>query len=65
MKCLRCKTVETYNTIYCSKCHEEMKKEKIDKDLLKEMKKERDETGLPISRQINLRLKGYKITKGE
>jgi len=35
----------------------------IDKDLLEEMKKVRDETGLPISRQINLRLKGYKIIK--
>ena len=35
----------------------------LDKDLVKEMEKIRDETGLPISRQVNLRLKGYKIIK--
>ena len=35
----------------------------IDKDLLKEMKKIRDETGLPISRILDLKSKGYKIIK--
>lgn len=37
----------------------------LDKDLVKEMEKIRDETGFPISRQINLKLKGYKIIKEE
>jgi len=35
----------------------------IDKDLLEEMKKIRDETGLPISRILDLKSKGYKIIK--
>ena len=35
----------------------------IDKDLLKEMEKVRDETGLPISRLLDLKSKGYKIIK--
>lgn len=37
----------------------------IDEELLKEMEKIRDETGLPISRQIVLEIKGYKIVKKE
>ena len=37
--------------------------DQIDEELLKEMKKIRDETGLPISRQINLKMKGYKVVK--
>lgn len=35
----------------------------IDEGLLKEMEKIRDDTGIPISRQVELRLKGYKIIK--
>lgn len=35
----------------------------VNEELLKEMEKIRDETGLPISRQMNLKLKGYKIIK--
>ena len=35
----------------------------IDEDTFKEMQKIRDETGLPISRQIDLKMKGYKIVK--
>lgn len=35
----------------------------INKDLLEEMKKVRDETGLPISRLLDLKSKGYKIIK--
>ena len=38
--------------------------DQIDKDLLEEMKKIRNETGLPISRLLDLKSKGYKITKG-
>ncbi len=36
---------------------------KIDGELLKEMEKIRDDTGLPMSRQVDLRIKGYKIIK--
>lgn len=35
----------------------------IDEEILKGMEKIRDKTGLPISRQIDLRIKGYKIIK--
>lgn len=35
----------------------------IDESLLKELEKIRDETGLPLSRLIELRIKGYKIVK--
>jgi len=38
---------------------------RIDEDLLKEMEKIREETGIPISRQIELRLRGYTIVKVE
>lgn len=37
----------------------------IDEELIKEMEKIRDETGLPISRQVAMRLKGYEIKKKE
>lgn len=33
----------------------------MDKELVKEFEKIRDETGIPVSRQIELKLKGYKI----
>ena len=32
-------------------------------ELVKEMEKIREETGVPVSLQIELRLKGYKIVK--
>ena len=35
----------------------------LDEKTVKEFEKIRDETGLPISRLINLKLKGYKIVK--
>ena len=35
----------------------------IDEEMAKELEKIRDETGIPISRLINLRMKGYKIVK--
>ena len=35
----------------------------IDEDIIKEMERIRDETSLPISRQIEFRIKGYKIVK--
>lgn len=37
----------------------------IDEELFKPMEKIRDETGLPISRQIALKMKGYEIRKIE
>lgn len=37
----------------------------IDEEEYKRMMEIRDETGLPISRQMNLKLKGYKIVKYE
>jgi len=37
----------------------------IDEDIVKEMERIRDKTGLPISRQVELRIKGYKIQKIE
>ena len=38
---------------------------RIDEELLKEMEKIKEETGIPISRQIELRLRGYAIVKAE
>jgi antitoxin component of RelBE/YafQ-DinJ toxin-antitoxin module len=35
----------------------------LDDKTMKEFEKTRDETGVPISRLINLRMKGYKIVK--
>lgn len=35
----------------------------IDEKILEELKKTRDETGLPISRLINLKIKGYKVVR--
>lgn len=35
----------------------------IDEELVKEMEKMRDKTGIPLSTQIVLALKGYKIVK--
>lgn len=37
----------------------------LDEDIAKSMEKIRDETGIPISRQIELKLKGFKIVKNE
>ena len=37
----------------------------LDEKLVKEMEKIREETGIPISLQVELRLKGYKICKIE
>lgn len=37
----------------------------LDEDVAKSMEKLRDETGVPISRQIELKLKGFKIVKNE
>ena len=38
---------------------------RIDEDLLKEMEEVKEEIGIPISRQIELRLRGYVIAKAE
>ena len=35
----------------------------MDRDLYEEMVKIREEAGMPISQQVNLRLKGYAIKK--
>lgn len=37
----------------------------VDEEIAKMMEGIRDETGIPISRQIELRLKGFKIVKDE
>ncbi len=37
----------------------------LDETLIKEMEKIREETGVPISQQVELALKGYRITKKE
>lgn len=37
----------------------------IDEDLLKEMERIEEETGISISRQIELRLKGYIVVKAD
>ena len=36
---------------------------RIDESLVKEMERVKEETGVPVSQQIELRLKGYKICK--
>ncbi len=37
----------------------------VDEDVAKRMENVRDKTGIPISRQIELKLQGYKIVKDE
>ena len=37
----------------------------IEEDIVKKMEKIRDTTGIPVSKQIELSLKGYKIEKVE
>ncbi|MCZ7397103.1 MAG: hypothetical protein O8C59_01150 [Candidatus Methanoperedens sp.] len=37
----------------------------VDEEVAKKMEVIRDETGIPISRQIELKLKGFKIIKDE
>ncbi|MGQ4873886.1 MAG: hypothetical protein ACP6IY_07435 [Promethearchaeia archaeon] len=37
----------------------------LDEKILKQMEKIRDEIGLPISTQIEMKLKGYSIIKNE
>jgi len=38
---------------------------RIDEDLLRELERIKEETGIPISRQIELRLRGYVIVRAE
>ncbi len=37
----------------------------LDEDIAKQMEDIRDKTGIPISRQIELKLKGFKIVKDD
>ena len=37
----------------------------VDEDVAKRMEKIRNQTGIPVSRQIELKLKGFKIVKDE
>ena len=37
----------------------------IDEEIVKEMEELREKTGVPVSTQIELRLKGYEIRKRE
>ena len=37
----------------------------IEEEIVKKMEKIRDNTGIPVSKQIELSLKGYKIEKVE
>ncbi len=37
----------------------------VDEEVAKKMEEIRDKTGIPISRQIELKLKGFKIIKDE
>lgn len=37
----------------------------LEDDLLKELKELRDETGLPLSKIVSLRLRGYKVVKAD
>ncbi len=37
----------------------------VDEEIAKEMEKIRDKTGIPVSRQIELKLKGFKIVEDE
>jgi len=37
----------------------------VDEEVAKNMEKIRDETGIPISRQIELRLKGFEIVESK
>lgn len=36
---------------------------RMDESLVKEMERVRDETGVPVSQQVELKLKGYRICK--
>lgn len=37
----------------------------VDEETAKELEKIREETGIPVSKQVELSLKGYKIVKRE
>jgi hypothetical protein len=37
----------------------------IEEDVVKEMKKVRERTGIPVAKQIEMKLKGYRIVKEE
>lgn len=37
----------------------------VDEEVAKNMEKIRDETGIPVSRQIELRLKGFEIVESK
>lgn len=37
----------------------------LDEDTVEELEKIREETGVPVSQQIEMRLKGYEIRKSE
>lgn len=37
----------------------------VDEEVAKKMEEIRDQTGIPVSRQIELKLKGFKIVKDE
>ena len=37
----------------------------LDENVAKKMEKIRDQTGIPVSRQIELKLKGFKIVKDD
>ncbi len=37
----------------------------VDEDVAKKMEEIRDKTGIPVSRQIELKLKGFKIVKDD
>jgi len=36
---------------------------RMDESIVKEMERVRDETGVPLSQQVELKLKGYKLCK--
>jgi ribbon-helix-helix protein len=38
---------------------------RIEESMVKEMKQIRDETGVPVSKQVELRLKGFTLTRAQ
>lgn len=36
---------------------------RLDESVVKEMERIRDKTGMPVSKQVELKMKGYKICK--
>ena len=62
MKSIKCNEKES-NKLSDGKNKKKQVCIRMDESIVKEMERVRDETGVPLSQQVELKLKGYKICK--